>query len=181
MIAGRFICLVGPFGVGKDTVMADLAAHDARLQLVRRVITRPSDAGSEAFDSLYHSTFATKVRNGEFALHWQAHGLSYGSQRTVNHTVAVGPDLLSNLSRSKLAAAQSQLASPHVIVLSADQDILQTRLNFRGPETIDDSSIRPKRAQFELPLKVAATHIDNSVSLEDTITGALDALYGLRG
>ncbi|MEO0912102.1 MAG: hypothetical protein AAFY59_03810 [Pseudomonadota bacterium] len=40
-MTGRFIAVVGPSGVGKDSVMAGMAARTGQLKLVRRVITRP--------------------------------------------------------------------------------------------------------------------------------------------
>ena len=48
-MTGRFIAVVGPSGVGKDSVMQGMAARDPRIVLARRVITRPSDAGGEDF------------------------------------------------------------------------------------------------------------------------------------
>ncbi|MFC6760861.1 hypothetical protein ACFQFQ_17395 [Sulfitobacter porphyrae] len=40
MSAGRFIAVVGPSGVGKDSVMAGMVARARDLVAVRRVITR---------------------------------------------------------------------------------------------------------------------------------------------
>jgi ribose 1,5-bisphosphokinase len=180
MMQGRFISVVGPSGVGKDTVMAAMAARDPRLHLVRRVITRRSDAGGEVFHGVTKSTFSAMVHDGAFALHWQAHGLSYGIPVTVDDDLAAGRDVLVNLSRSKLAEAQNRFSRSHVVLLTATQEVLQARLTARGRETADDITTRLKRADFALPSDVIATQIDNSGALDDTINDALDALYGIR-
>ena len=52
MSRGRLIAVVGPSGVGKDSVMAGLVLRRAKLQLVRRMITRPANVGDEAFDAM---------------------------------------------------------------------------------------------------------------------------------
>jgi ribose 1,5-bisphosphokinase len=169
MMQGRFISVVGPSGVGKDTVMAAMAARDPRLHLVRRVITRRSDAGGEVFHGVTKSTFSAMVHDGAFALHWQA-----------DDDLAAGRDVLVNLSRSKLAEAQNRFSRSHVVLLTATQEVLQARLTARGRETADDITTRLKRADFALPSDVIATQIDNSGALDDTINDALDALYGIR-
>ena len=60
-MTGRFIAIVGASGVGKDSVMAALAASDPRLRLVRRVITRPSAAGGEDFDGVTEDAFHARA------------------------------------------------------------------------------------------------------------------------
>ena len=78
MSRGRLIAVVGPSGVGKDSVMAGLVLRQAKLHLVRRMITRPANVGGEAFDAVTEQEFAQHVANQTFVLHWQAHGLRYG-------------------------------------------------------------------------------------------------------
>ena len=103
-MTGRFIAIVGASGVGKDSVMAALAARDPRLRLVRRVITRPSDAGGEDFDGVTADAFHARAAQGDFALHWPAHGLHYAIPATVLDDLAAGRDMLANLSRAALPA-----------------------------------------------------------------------------
>ena len=58
--------------------MAGLVLRQAKLHLVRRMITRPANVGGEAFDAVTEQEFAQHVANQTFVLHWQAHGLRYG-------------------------------------------------------------------------------------------------------
>ena len=104
-MSGRMIAVVGPSGVGKDTVMQALVDAAPQLSLVRRVITREADAGGEDFDAVSVPMFMGMQAAGEFALSWQAHGLRYGIPATVDKELKQGRDLLVNLSRSVLPAA----------------------------------------------------------------------------
>ncbi|MFT6273559.1 MAG: ribose 1,5-bisphosphokinase, partial [Dinoroseobacter sp.] len=82
---GRLIAVVGPSGVGKDSVMAGIRSTMPSLHLVRRVITRTPDLGGEDYDALSVSQFEALVEDGAFAVHWGAHGLHYGIPITVKY------------------------------------------------------------------------------------------------
>ena len=77
----RLIAVVGPSGAGKDTLMEAAVARSPHIRLARRTITRPTDAGGERFEGVTPEAFEILLRNRAFALHWQAHGLSYGIGR----------------------------------------------------------------------------------------------------
>ena len=70
--------VVGPSGAGKDTLIRGALAARPDLRLVRRVITRPTDAGGEAFEGVTEQAFQQRSAMGDFAREWQAHGLRYG-------------------------------------------------------------------------------------------------------
>ena len=67
-MAGVF-AIVGPSGAGKDTLLAGALAARPDLVLVRRVITRPTEAGGEDFDGVTEAVFAQRLAAGDFALH----------------------------------------------------------------------------------------------------------------
>ncbi|HMB13658.1 MAG TPA: phosphonate metabolism protein/1,5-bisphosphokinase (PRPP-forming) PhnN, partial [Roseovarius sp.] len=50
MTKGRLIAVVGPSGVGKDTLMRAMVAERPNLRRVRRVITRRADDGGEGHE-----------------------------------------------------------------------------------------------------------------------------------
>ena len=50
--------VVGPSGAGKDTLIAGALRARPDLHLVRRVITRPTEAGGEAFEGVTGAEFA---------------------------------------------------------------------------------------------------------------------------
>jgi ribose 1,5-bisphosphokinase len=179
-VTGRFIAVVGPSGVGKDSVMRALGARDPRLSLVRRVITRPGDAGGEDFDGVTEAEFATRQAAGQFALSWPAHGLHYAVPASVDATLRGGHDVLANLSRAVLLQAQARFTQFAVILLTADHAALGMRLRDRGRETEADIEQRLMRADFAMPTGLEAHIVDNSGPLDETIDAILTRLYPVR-
>ncbi|ARU01263.1 phosphonate metabolism protein/1,5-bisphosphokinase (PRPP-forming) PhnN [Yoonia vestfoldensis] len=179
-MTGRFIAIVGASGVGKDSVMAALGARDARLSLVRRVITRPSTAGGEDFDGVDDAAFDAMAAQGGFALHWGAHGLRYGIPATVRADLAAGRDMLANLSRGALPAAKAQFDPFVTIHLTARRDVLAQRLAARGRETTQDIARRLARADYALPVGITAQTIDNSGDLDSCVKAVLRLLYPVK-
>ncbi|MCC2112585.1 MAG: phosphonate metabolism protein/1,5-bisphosphokinase (PRPP-forming) PhnN, partial [Hyphomicrobiales bacterium] len=54
---GRLVLVVGPSGAGKDTLMAAIGRARPDLHIVRRVVTRPSEAGGEPFEGVTEAEF----------------------------------------------------------------------------------------------------------------------------
>ena len=179
-MSGRFIAVVGPSGVGKDSVMAALAKAQPDLFLARRAITRPSAAGGEDFDGIDKTAFLRLEAEGAFALSWAAHGLRYGIPIAVEPALAEGRDVLANLSRSMVTEAKLRFARFEVLSLTASPDVLADRLRGRGRETEAEITARLARADRALPDHIAAIEIDNSGPLKQTVAQALAALYPER-
>jgi ribose 1,5-bisphosphokinase len=175
-MSGRLIGVVGPSGVGKDTVMEAVARAWPGLHLVRRVITRPEEAGGEAFDGVSDEVFRRRVVDGDFALHWQAHGLQYGIPRGVEDVLAEGRVAMVNLSRAVLGEAQDSFPGFAVLSLTATPEVLARRLQGRGRESAEDIARRLARADSGLPAGLdRVVTIDNSGALEDTVAAVLAA------
>lgn len=177
MSAGRLIAVVGPSGVGKDTLMHGLAAAEPRAHLARRVITRPAEAGGEDFDAVSAEAFAAR----SFALSWQAHGLHYGIPEAALAPLATGGDVLVNLSRSVLPEAAARWPGMVTLALEAPPEILAARLAARGRESAADIAARLARARFALPEGVEAVRIDTSAAPEAVVAAAHAALYPPSG
>ena len=176
-MTGRLIAIVGPSGVGKDSVMEALRAARPDLSLVRRVITRPSDAGGEDFEGVTDADFDRRMAAGEFVLSWQAHGLSYGIPKSIRQRLEKGDDLLINLSRTVLSQAQAAFPSFLVINLTATPEVLAQRLAARGRETAEDIQKRLTRQTIALPSDCNVLHVDNSATLDRTLDTIQQALY----
>lgn len=145
---GCFVAVVGPSGAGKDTIMdaARVAlAGDTRFHFVRRIITRAQMPGTEDHDSLTESAFAQAIDEGVFALHWQAHGLSYGLPKSLDDEIANGTVVIANVSRRVLGDIRKLYAERSVVVISAAADVLAERLASRGRETREEIALRLKR------------------------------------
>lgn len=176
-MTGRFIAVVGPSGVGKDSVMRAMAAAEPRILLARRVITRPSDAGGEDFDGVNDARFAEMMAQDAFALHWSAHGLQYGIPAALDADLATGRDVLANLSRRRLGTAQARYEVFSVISLTASLPVLAQRLAARGREDAAEVQRRLAQADFAVSQEFNPLKIVNDGPLQTAVDAALAALY----
>lgn len=176
--AGTMVVVVGPSGAGKDSVMSYAARHFAgepRLGFVRRVITRPPDAGGEAHEAVDAAGFQARAAAGAFAVSWDAHGLSYGIPRETFDRLSEGMTLVANGSRSALPAFAAAYEQLKVVLITARADILAARLAARGRESTEAIARRLDRAVPEIVVAADTVVIDNSGALEE----AGDALVRL--
>ncbi len=65
-ISGQLITIIGPSGVGKDSIMFALKEQCPDVHLVKRVITRPEEAGGEDFIGVSAEEFAQRKAKGDF-------------------------------------------------------------------------------------------------------------------
>lgn len=168
--------VVGPSGAGKDTLITGALAARPDLRLVRRVITRPSEAGGEDFEGVTESDFDLRLQRGDFALHWHAHGLRYGIPKD-----QLTGDVIFNGSRAALNDALRLLPDLRVILVTAPVPILSARLAARGRETEADIRARLDRADFALPAGLRATVVMNDSTTEVGIARLLAALQPVSG
>lgn len=168
--AGTMVVVVGPSGAGKDSVMSYAARHftdEARVRFVRRVITRPADAGGEAHEAIDADGFRQRAADGAFAVSWEAHGLSYGIPRETLDQLDDGTTLVANGSRSALPAFAEAYPRLKVVLVTARPDILAARLATRGRESADAIAKRLDRAVPEIVVGADTVIIDNSGALEE--------------
>ncbi|QFT71969.1 phosphonate metabolism protein/1,5-bisphosphokinase (PRPP-forming) PhnN [Ruegeria sp. THAF33] len=177
MTLAPVIAVVGPSGVGKDSVMNALVARTPGVQRLRRVITRPEGEDGEDFDRVSAETFQRMERDGAFALSWHAHGLYYGVPKTITRQRQVAEAVLVNLSRTVLLEAQEVFGDLIVISLTAKPEVLSERLSLRGRESKAEQTRRLDRAQTSLPNGLnQVLEIDNSGAMEDTVAEILSHL-----
>lgn len=176
-LAPRIFAVVGPSGAGKDTLIEGALAQRPDLALVRRVITRPTGAGGEDFEGVTEAEFTARKARGDFALDWQAHGLSYG----IPMAQVTGPkDVIFNGSRAALPEAMRVFPNLRVILVTAPDAILAARLAARGRETEADIRQRLTRAAFTLPAGITAETVLNDGARETGIARLLAALQPVR-
>lgn len=180
MSAGRLIAVVGPSGVGKDSVMAGMAAARPDLRLVRRTITRAPGLGGENYDAVTPEAFEADARAGAFCVHWEAHGLRYGIPADVLADTARGIDCLANFSRSALGRADAAFEQLVVLNITAAPETLARRLSGRGRETPREIAGRLGRAARPLPGGLRVISVSNDGALDETVRRALAALQPAR-
>jgi ribose 1,5-bisphosphokinase len=181
MSAGRLIGVVGPSGVGKDSVIRALARAEPGLHPVRRVITRAGGAGGEDCERVSRAEFARRRAGGEFVLHWRAHGLAYGIPAGVRRRLARGQTCLVNLSRAVLPEAERRFAGFVTLHLTAPPEVLAQRLAARGREDAGEIAARLARSGFALPKGPGrVVEVANDGPLEETVARCRAALQDER-
>ena len=145
---GRVVLLVGPSGAGKDAVLQEARCQLAgrtQFTFARRVVTRDAD-GSEDHDCVSASEFAARLRQGRFALNWQAHGLQYGIGVEIDEAVCRGGYVLLNASRTIVASARARYRNVAVVLIDAPAELRADRLSKRRREHGPDLAARLARA-----------------------------------
>lgn len=169
MTAGRLIAVVGPSGVGKDSVMRGIHDVMPSMYLARRIITRAPDLGGEDYDPVSVSEFQEMMENGAFSIHWEAHGLHYGIPRTVMYQLNKGTDCLVNFSRKALIQGAEIFPRFLVLNITANPETLALRLATRGRETEAEIAKRLSEAQKPLPEGLDVIHLSNDGPLARTV------------
>ncbi len=148
--------VVGPSGAGKDTLMDAARPRLGECRFARRLITRPAMIGTEDHDSCSPAEFEAAVARGEIALHWQAHGLSYGIPSAALAGVVQGEVVIANVSRGVIV--QAEALGPRVVVvnITAPSDVLAKRLAARGRESEADIAARLAR---DAPLRTQSAEL----------------------
>lgn len=190
-IRGKLLVVIGPSGVGKDSLINRARRElcgDASVLFVRRVITRTAVSFTEDHDHLSSDEFAAARASGQFAVHWDAHGLSYGIPATVYAHLARGGVAVVNGSRAALPDIRAAFGRVVPIHVTARPEILAERLAGRGRESEADISRRLQRATIDLSSCQDWVEIDNSGALEvaaaiflETIRRALSEVRAPEG
>jgi phosphonate metabolism protein PhnN/1,5-bisphosphokinase (PRPP-forming) len=161
------VLVVGPSGAGKDTLLNVARSEldrDPRFRFVRRVITRPAQAGGEAHEAVTPAEFMTR----RFALRWHAHGIDYGIPLSIETDLADGRIVVASVSRGVIADAAARYDT-RVIVVTAPAALLAERLATRGRE--DTSAIARRLARdVPLPAGVPTETVVNDSTLQEGAT-----------
>jgi ribose 1,5-bisphosphokinase len=131
---GRLILVVGPSGAGKDTLLGFAkasCAEDGDIVFPRRVVTREASS-SEDNVALAPDEFRQALVRGDFAMHWEAHGHSYGLPRAIDDDIRAGRSVVVNVSRTVIEAARRTYAIVVVIAITAPPEVLAERIRMRA-------------------------------------------------
>jgi ribose 1,5-bisphosphokinase len=131
---GRLVLVVGPSGVGKDTLLNLAKAactEDRNISFPRRVVTREASV-SEDNEQLAPDAFREALARGEFALHWEAHGHLYGLRRAIEDDMRADRTVVINVSRSVIDTARRSYTNVKVVSITAPPEVLAERIAMRA-------------------------------------------------
>ncbi len=148
---GRLVAVVGPSGVGKDTLIAALAGARPDIRVAQRIITRSAAAGGEDHIAVSDPLFDAQLAMGRYAFHWGAHGLRYAIPASITADLAQGRMVVFNGSRKALGAIRRDYPDLCVLMITAPPEVLAARLRARGRETAREIAARLKRAELDVP------------------------------
>ena len=178
-MSGTLFAVVGPSGAGKDSLIGYARRTlyaDVRFVFPPRYITRPREAGGEAHVQVSPETFAEMRGAGEFALDWDAHGLSYGVAARVAGVVTAGRHAIVNVSRGIIGRARETFEHVHVVHVMAPPDVIKARLEGRGREQSEDIRARLDRMETGTPSGSDVSTICNDGDLADAGQALLNVL-----
>lgn len=176
--AGVLVLVVGPSGVGKDTLLRGAQAYfadDDRVSFAVRTITRPSDP-NERHRVVTITEFERVRVDGGFALWWQAHGLHYGVPISIDADLAAGRMIVCNASRTIIADVRRRYSATAVIEITAARDERLARLNARAREETSEIERRLDRHVAMSDADGADIVIENSGAPDIGIRALIEAL-----
>lgn len=177
--AGRLVLVVGPSGVGVDTLI-DAARREfsdnPAYHFVRRTITRPAGSVGEEHDPIEIETFRERRARGHYALAWEAHGLGYGIPLSVEDRLREGKIVIVNASRTVIEEARGRYPTLTVASVTASPQVLARRLAGRNRESAEEIERRLSRAGLGFPNGADVVIIDNDGALETSIAAFLALL-----
>lgn len=180
MRPGSFFLVVGPSGVGKDTLIDGARAAfaaDPSWVFAKRTITRAADAGGEIHDAMDESEFAAAERAGGFLITWSAHGHRYGLRSTLGDELRAGRNVIANGSRATIAELARRVPRLVVVAVDAKREALGGRIAGRGREQGEAITARlDRRVELDLPAGVERVDVANDGTIEEGITHFLAAL-----
>lgn len=149
MKTGTLFYVVGPSGVGKDTLLdlAKKALKNSDVRFPKRYITRSKEAGGEDHIPISKEGFLRKVEDSFFSLWWQSHDNYYGITNHINSFLAQGLNVVINGSRGYHDKALKIYPNMKTVLITASEDTIRERLTKRGRETKEEIEKRIERSK----------------------------------
>lgn len=171
---GLIFILVGPSGVGKNTLLFNVRQQVPNLMQMPTGTTRPRRPGETEKQHLFFTDeeFDRLVHEGAF-LEWQVvHGKRYGMLKSIiEQGIHSGKDYIADV--EVLGAFDLKKAYPDNVVLifirPPVMDVLEQRIRQRDPHISDEElAMRVGRAQFEMSFMDKCDHIIVNDNIDTT-------------
>ncbi|MEM1038717.1 MAG: phosphonate metabolism protein/1,5-bisphosphokinase (PRPP-forming) PhnN [Pseudomonadota bacterium] len=169
-LSGCLIMVVGPSGVGKDTLMQaakTLLQDEPTISFPHRLITRESNIEYEDHGSITMAEFENLCASGAAPVFWQAHGHGYIIPQRVLEAVRAGGCCVMNGSRGALDQAQAAFPRAYAVLIDLDRRNLETRIAERGREQGEEAKRRLERTQPDLSGVRGVQRLVNNGTIEE--------------
>ena len=164
-LKGKIITVVGPSGVGKDTLIQN-AKKILPFYFPKRIITRlENEKENEDFISVSLEEFRDKKKRGEFSLFWEAHEIHYGIPISIDQKINEGNIVIFNGSREAIPLIKRKFSELKIIHIHADKKVLEKRLLLRGRESLDQIKLRLNRQNFQINKDAIVINNNKLISL----------------
>ena len=176
---GSLVLVVGPSGVGKDTLIEGARhalGNDNRFVFVRRVVSQPAEGTVEEHDGMTPQDFAKAEADERFCLCWDAHNLRYALPISVDTDLALGKVVVANVSRHIVGEAYAKYPACAVVLITAEISRRAERLIRQGRENRDQITARLAREGAAVPSGINPIIIDNSGMVAIGVTALVMAL-----
>ena len=114
-MAGQLFMVVGPSGVGKDTLIDAALLECSHISRIKRVVTRNLDAGGEDIKSVSREHFDKMEARGDFAFSWHSHALSYWITNEIHTMLAACQSLIFYGSRRRIDMVVTAVPSNKIL------------------------------------------------------------------
>jgi ribose 1,5-bisphosphokinase len=174
-MSGVFVCVVGPSGAGKDTLLNEAraaCANDDNIAFVRRYVTRQASA-AEDHASFSDAEFERSRADGAFSFWWAAHGLKYGVSVSIEVDLAAGLTVVCNVSRHIVSVLRERYPQCRVVLITAPEEVRRARLAARERASDGDPVKRATRAAPDVEELRPALVIDNTGTIEEATAALL--------
>lgn len=182
-MSGRLIFLVGPSGAGKDSLINFVRRQlpdELDVRFARRVITRPMSAGAEQHFAVSPFQFDLLRDEGEFVMHWDAHGEQFGIDREICDWLNDGATVVVTGSRHYLPKALEQFPDLTVVYVKASTEIRRARLTACLRATPEAIEARLQRGvDWKAPAGVSMIELVNEGDLPNVGRRLLDIVAGV--
>jgi ribose 1,5-bisphosphokinase len=174
----RLLYFVGPSGAGKDTLincLRETPSLSSKIFFVKRQVDRPIHDSSALDVYLSPEGFAKALEHNELAMYWQANNHQYGILASDLSDARQLPVTIINGSRAYAAKLEQSFPGARVVLITADQSIIEKRLLDRNRENSVQIQSRLERSRLlEDHDHFYAKVILNNSSINDALKILLD-------
>lgn len=165
----KIILIVGPSGVGKDTLLKNVK-NKIQANFVKRYITRAPDENETNY-FIQEEAFRILEKNNFFISTWTAHNNLYAIAK---NSIVEGLNIIS-ISRAKIKDFEKEYQKVYTINITLNKKDLKQRLEKRARESKEEIEKRLKRNYEKIEAK-NLIEFENNKSLDESVEEFLKLL-----